>query len=252
MMDLSSAAPILIFILVCAGLLFWLSYRVRAGRSVNLRPLNGYDALRAQRAKSVETGRGVHFSVGRANLSGSASPTSMAALSSFDYIASDACASDVPPVTTTGDGSLLLAAQDSLRAAYDAAGRPQDYSPQSAQYLAAENQAMTYAAGASDIVNQGELGSNLMIGRFGAEIAIVAESAERGDMEQVLGSDDPTAMALAVVATDKVLLGEEVFVSGAYLHGEAEQLASIHLQDILRVMAIVGILLATLFYLVVG
>jgi hypothetical protein len=121
-----------------------------------------------------------------------------------------------------------------------------------AQYIAAENQPMTYAAGTSDIVNQGNLVSNLMIGRFGAEIAIVTESATRGGMEQVVGSDDPTAMALAVVATDKVLLGEEVFVSGAYLHGEPAQLASIQLQDILRVLAIVGILLATLFYLVVG
>lgn len=251
-MDLFTAAPILIIILVCAGLLYWLSYRVRSGKSVSLRPLDGYEALRAQRAKSVETGRGVHFSVGRANLSASANPTSIAALSSFDYIASDACASDVPPMTTTGDGSLLLAAQDSLRAAYDAVSRQHDYSPHLARYIAAENQPMTYAAGMSDIVNRGNLGSNLMIGRFGAEIAIVTESADRGGMEQVLGSDDPIAMALAVVATDKVLLGEEVFVSGAYLHGEPAQLASIQLQDILRVLAIVGILLATLFYLVVG
>lgn len=251
-MELSTAAPILFLVIVCAGLLYWLSYRVRAGRSVNLRPLDGYVALQAQRAKSIETGRGVHFSVGRANLSSSASQTSIAALSALDYIAADACASDVPPLTTTGDGTLLLAAQDSLRAAYDAAGRRHDYSPRSAQYIAAENQPMTYAAGASDIVNRAELGSNLMIGRFGAELAIVTESAERGDMEQVIGSDDPTAMALAVLATDKVLLGEEVFASGAYLHGGPVQLASIQLQDILRVMAIAGILLATLFYLVVG
>lgn len=251
-MNLFTAAPILLIVIVCAGLLYWLSYRVRSGRSVNLRPLDGYIALQAQRAKSVETGRGVHFSVGRANLSGSASPTSIAALSAFDYIAADACASDVPPLTTTGDGTLLLAAQDGLRAAYDAAGLRHDYSPHTAQYIAAENQPMTYAAGTSDIVNRGELGSNLMIGRFGAELAIVTESAERGDMEQVIGSDDPTAMALAVLATDKVLLGEEVFASGAYLHGGPVQLASIQLQDILRVMAIAGILLATLFYLVVG
>ncbi len=251
-MDLFTSAPILILIIVCVGLLYWLSYRVRSGRGVNLRPLNGYIALKAQRAKSVETGRGVHFSVGRANLSGSSSPTSIAALSALDYIAADACASDVPPFTTTGDGTLLLAAQDSLRAAYNVAGRQHDYSSRIVQYLAAENQPMTFAAGTSDIVNRGEVGSNLMIGRFGAELAIVTESAERGDMEQVIGSDDPTAMALAVLATDKVLLGEEVFASGAYLHGEPVQLASIQLQDILRVLAIAGILLATLFYLVVG
>ena len=102
------------------------------------------------------------------------------------------------------------------------------------------------------MVSQGKLESNMLIGRFGAEIAILAEAAEREGMDQVIGSDDPTALAIAVLATDKVLLGEELFAAGAYLHGEPAQIASLQLQDILRVLAIVGILLVALINLVVG
>lgn len=251
-MNLVTSALILMLIIISAGLLYWLSARVEAGRRVYLRKLVGFEALRAQSAKSIETGKSVHLSVGRADLAGQASQTSISALTALDYVAEDACASDVPPMTTCGDGTLMIAAQDSLRAAYEAAGRRIDYSPITVQYIAAQNQPMTYAAGASDIINRADPGSNIMIGRFGAELAIVAESAERGELEQVLGSDDPTAMAIASVISDKVLLGEEVFVSGAYLQGLPSQLASIQLQDILRAIAIAGTLLAALFYLVVG
>ena len=68
-MDLVTSALILILVVVGAALLYWLAARVRSGRKVNLRPLIGYVALQAQSAKSIETGLGVHLSVGRADLS---------------------------------------------------------------------------------------------------------------------------------------------------------------------------------------
>ncbi len=145
-----------------------------------------------------------------------------------------------------------MAGQDSLRGAYDNASRMEDYQPNLVQFLSGEQFSMTYAAGASDAVNRGELGSNLMLGRFGPEIAIVTESADRLDMEQVIGSDDPAALALATAVTDKVLLGEEVFAAGAYLKRKPAQIASVQLQDIFRVIAIVSILLAALFNFVVN
>ena len=145
-----------------------------------------------------------------------------------------------------------MAGQDSLRGAYGDASRLEDYQPNLVHFLSAEQFPMTYAAGASEAVNRGDMGSNLMLGRFGAEIAIVTEAADRLDMEQVIGSDDPTAMAVATVASNKVLLGEELLAAGAYLERKPAQIASIQLQDIFRVIAVVGILLAALFNFVVS
>lgn len=251
-MELVSAIVVLLVAVGGAGLLYLLSSRIRAGRKIGLRSLDAYTALRRQSAKSVEAGRGLHFSIGRANLAKVSNPSGVAAVSVLDYVNNHAASSDIHPLTTAGDGSMFLAAQDSLRGAYRKVGRISRISPSQTQYIAADDQAMAYAAGASSIVSQGKLKSNLLIGRFGAEIAILTEAAEREGMDQVIGSDDPTALAIAVLATDKVLLGEELFAAGAYLHSEPVQIASLQLQDILRVLAVVGILLVALFNLVVG
>ena len=250
-MDLVSIVSVLLISLVGSLTLYWLTLRLRLGKEAALRPLEGYAALRIQSGKAVEQGRGVHFSLGRGALSGQSAATSTAALSALDYLTEDGCASDAPPLITAGDGTLFVAGQDSLRGAYEDASRIEDYQPNLVQFLSAEQFSMTYAAGASDAVNRGDLGSNLMLGRFGAEIAIVTESADRLDMEQVIGSDDPTALAVATAVTDKVLIGEEVLAAGAYLERKPAQIASVQLQDIFRVIAIVSILLAALFNIVV-
>lgn len=251
-MDLVSIVSVLLISLVGGIILYWLTLRLRLGKEAVLRPLDGYAALRIQSGKAVEQGRGVHFSLGRGALSGQAAATSISALSALDYLTEDGCASDAPPLITAGDGTLFVAGQDSLRGAYDDASRMEDYQPNLVQFLSAEQFSMTYAAGASAAVNMGDLGSNLMLGRIGPEIAIVTEAAERLKMEQVIGTDDPTALAVATVVTDKVLLGEELLAAGAYLERKPAQIASVQLQDIIRVTAIVIILLAALFNLIVS
>lgn len=250
-MDTVSIVAVSLVAVTGAILLHWLGFRISSGRPVALRPLSGYNALKSQSGRAVESGRGAHVSLGRASLISSASPVSFAALTALDYLTEDGCASDVPPLTTTGDATLMLAAQDSLRGAFAAADRPGEYDPKLAQFLASNEFAAAYAAGASDVVNSERLGSNLLLGRYGPEIAIIAEAGERKELQQVIGSDDPTAMALAVTATDNVLLGEELFVAGAYLQGGPAQVASLQLQDVMRVIVIVGILLAAIINLVV-
>jgi hypothetical protein len=59
-------------------------------------------------------------------------------------------------------------------------------------------------------------------------------------------------MAVALTATDNVLLGEELYVGGAYLKGDPAQVASLQLQDMLRGVAIAAILVAAIFNIVVS
>lgn len=251
-MDGISSVMALLVIAISGSLLFWLRYRILGGRAVEIRPLKVFAALRRPVGPSVESGRRIHFGVGRASLAGDASPTSVAALLGLDYLAKDAAANDVPPITTVGDGTLLLGSQDSLRHAYARAGRQGGFSPQMARFVASGTDAMAYAGGVSDILNREGVGSNLMMGRFGSEVSIILEAAYRENMEQVIGTDDPVALAIAASSTEDILLGEELYAAGAYLEGTAAQLASLQLQDIMRIIVIVGILLAALINLVVG
>ncbi|UCG23587.1 MAG: hypothetical protein JSW55_15795 [Chloroflexota bacterium] len=249
-MDRVTIVAVLLIAITGAILLFWFTRRHRQGWNIAIRTIDSYRVLREQGDKAVETGRMVHLSLGQADLAGQSNPAGIAALETLDYLAEIGAQSDTPPLATIGDGALYLAAQDSQRTALRQSGRSRSFSPNMAQFIAGREFTMSYAAGVSNVVNQGNLGSNLLFGRFGSEIAIVTEAGERKELEQIVGTDDPLAMAVGVAATDSVLIAEEFLAAGAYLSQEPAFLASLHLQDVLRVAAIVIILLVALIDLV--
>jgi hypothetical protein len=242
----------LIIIVVVALLLLIFTRRQRNGRSHGIRPLPAAASLSNQVGEAIESGRQLHVSLGQASLVGPANPTSIAAIHILDYLAKDGCASGTPPLTTVGDGTLLPIAQDSLRKAHEAAGRLNEYKPSMTQFLAADSDPYAYAGGIASILQQGKTSSNLLVGRFGPELAIPAEIAARKNMEQVIGTDDPSALAVATAVTDNVLIGEELFAAGAYLESEPGQMASLQVQDILRWLIIITILTLALGQLLAG
>jgi hypothetical protein len=232
----------LLIAVVVGGALFLLTRRIQAGQEVGLRPLRGIQALTSQVGRAVESGRRVHFSMGRAALNSSIAPTSLAALAALDHLAQDGCASDVPPVVTVGEGTLLPAAQDQLRGAYTQAGRAGDFSNTMVEFVASDTSPMSYAAGVSYTVQHSNAGSNLLMGHFGPEIGIILEAAGRQDMEQIVGSDDPVALAVGAAMSDELLIGEELFAAGAYMKGSPSQIASLQVQDLLRLIVVAAIL----------
>ena len=247
-----NAALVLIIFLVVAVALFLLRRRIENGVEPGLRPLPGYAALKSQIGRAVESGRRVHFALGRASLVGTASPTSIASLAALDSLSRDGCASGVPPLVTVGEATLLPAAQDSLRAGYSRAARADEFSLSAAQLLAPESAPYAYAAAAGDLMTHQEVGSSLMLGRFGAEMALLSEAATRADMEQVIGSDDPLALSVGAAVTDHLIIGEELLAAHAYLDGRPDQLAALQLQDIFRLIIILLIFLFALVGLVAG
>ena len=239
-----------VIIISSGAVLFILTRRIQSGNEVGLRPLASYDALKSQVGRAVESGRSLHFALGRASLAETNGATSIAALTALDYLAQDGCPSGVPPLVTVGEATLLPAAQDQLRGGYEQANRGGEFSPRMAQFLAPASSPFTYAAGASEMIQHAHVGSSLLMGHFGPEIAIMTEAAARQKMDQVIGSDDPVAISIATAMTDHVLIGEEMFAAAAYLEGEPEQIASLQLQDLLRLIIAVSILLAALVNLI--
>jgi hypothetical protein len=251
-MDGIAIALVLLISLTGGLLLRWFVLRIRGGQKIGLRPLLGYTAMENKIGLAVESGRGIHLGLGTGSLTGSASPASVSALLALDYLAVEGCRSGKQPMVTVGDGTLLLAGQDRLWRGFRLARRTADYDPTMAEFLADNMLPFTYAAGVSDIINRGELGTNMLFGRFGPEMGIMLEAADRANMEHVVATDDPLAMAVATPVTKQIMLGEELFAAGAYLRGDTKSLASVQLQDIIRIVAIIGILLAAIIGLVVG
>ncbi|MCB9445521.1 MAG: hypothetical protein H6669_14940 [Ardenticatenaceae bacterium] len=91
---------------------------------------------------------------------------------------------------------------------------------------------------------------NLLVGRFWAELAIPAEmrrSAKHGTSHCA----QMIRPALAVAA-DNVLVGEELFAASAYLENKPGQIASLKVQDIMRWLVIITILLLALSQVLAG
>ena len=241
---------VLAVLLVLALLPFLLTRSVRAGRTAVLRPLTSYDGLAGQIGRAIESGRQLHVTLGQASLIGSASPTSLSATAVLDNLAKDGCANGTPPLVSMGDGTLLPLAQGSLQQALTQAGRPGDFDLSLTQFVAHNTDPFAYSAGVSALLQQQRVASNIMVGRFGPELAIVAEAANRQNIEQVVGTDDPSALAIATAVTDNVLIGEELFATSAYLEGSPSQIASLQLQDILRWIVVLFILGTAVFQLV--
>jgi len=241
---------VLAVLLVLGVLLFLLTRSVQAGRMPVLRPLTSYEGLQGQIGRAIESGRQLHLTLGQASLVGRANPTSVSAAAVLDSLAKDGCANGTPPLVTVGEGTLLPLAQGSLQHALTEAGRPGDFDLSLTQFVAPETDPFAYGAGVAVLLQQQRVASNIMVGRFGPELAIMAEAANRQNIEQVIGTDDPTALAVAVAAADDVLIGEELFATSAYLEGSASQIASLQLQDILRWIVVLFILGTAVFQLV--
>ena len=243
---------ILIFIALAGAGLLVLTQRVKKGSKVGLRPHSGFMALKKQVGYAIESGQRMHISLGRGNLAGSSNPSSVAALTILDHLAESSCASGMPPVVTMGDGTLLVAGQDNLRQVYIKAHRASEFKPGMVEFQAGDTFPLAYAAGVTHILNREGVGSNILAGRFGSEIALITEAAERTQAEQLISSDDPIALALAYPLAEALIMGEEHLAAGAYLQGKPAQLASLQLQDILRLLAAIAIIVATLLALITG
>lgn len=241
---------VLVVLLVLGVLLFLLTRSVSAGRTAVLRPLPSYQGLAGQIGRAIESGRQLHLTLGQASLVGNANPTSVSAVAVLDHLAKDGSANGTPPLVTVGEGTLLPLAQGSLQHSLAQAGRSGDFDLSLTQFVAHDTDPFAYSAGVAALLQQQRVASNIMVGRFGPELAIVAEAANRQNIEQVIGADDPTALAVATAVTDNVLIGEELFATAAYLEGRASQIASLQLQDILRWIVVLFILGTAVFQIV--
>lgn len=231
-------------IILLTAAIMWLSLRrVRSGISYALRPLAAFTSLRKQIGIAIESGQRPAVTLGRGPLHTSAGPSSVAGVQVLDQLIGAGSRRELRPSITLGAATLLPVAQERVRRAYERTGRQREYRLSYVQYIADDAFPWTYAAGAADAAGRENAGTNVMVGRFGPELAIIGEAAHRTDSEQIMGSDAPVAVALATAYGEKTLWGEELFAASAYLEQDPLSVASLWAQDLLRWILVGGLLL---------
>jgi hypothetical protein len=229
----------LVLVLIAAGLLLGLTF-VRRKSAPVFREIAAFARLRRAIGISVEDGTRLHISLGRSGLQTPNGAPGLAGLAMLRHLIEQTSASDKPPVVTSGAGDLSILTRDTLQAGYKAAGAEDIYDPTTGRLTGLTP--FSFAVGAIPSMRDEDVSSNVFIGHFGPEVALLTDTAERTNSPAVAAAVDPTAQAILYASVEEPLIGEELFAAGAYINAGPAHQASLQVQDILRVVIILVLL----------
>lgn len=221
----------LAIVLVAAGLLLGLTFIRRKSTPV-FREIAAFERLKRAVGISVEDGTRLHISLGRGGLQTPDGAPGLAGLAMLRHLTEQTSSSDKPPVVTSGAGDLAILTRDTLKAGYKAAGEEEIYNPATGRLTGLTP--FSFASGAIPSIQDESISTNLLIGHFGSEIALLTDTAERTNSPAVAATVDPAAQAVLYASVDDTLIGEELFAAGAYSNAGRAHEASLQVQDILR------------------
>lgn len=233
--------------MIALGLLLFaavllLGFTVWRRRSpATLRVIAAYERLNRSVGIAVENGTRLHISLGRGNLFTARGGSAFAGLAMLRRLSERTSVSDRPPIVTSGDASLTILSQDTLQSGYRAAGAEEQYRSTTGRLTGLSP--FSYAAGTMPIIRDENVSTNIFIGDFGTESALLTEEADRENTNLIAASDNLSAQSIFYASAQDPLIGEELFAAGAYVGAGPSHEASLNVQDILRWLIILAILI---------
>lgn len=220
----------LIFVLVFFGLIMTSAVLLRRREGRILREISAFARLQRAIGLAVEAGSRLHISLGRGQLISTQSAIGYVGLSILDRIARSTSISDRPPVATSGEGTLGILSQDTQRGASKILGV--EFDPVRGRITGLSP--YSYSAGTLSLIEEEDVGANMLIGSFGSEVGLITEAAERSESMTLGGTDNLSGQAVLFASAQEPLIGEETYAGGAYLGVGPMHIASLYAQDILR------------------
>lgn len=223
---------IALFILIVIAFLLGVFTILRRRSPAQLREIPAFSRLYRALGLSIEDGKRLHISLGHGSLLDARAGSAFAGLAALRIIAERTSVSDMPPVASSGDPALGLLTQDTLQAGYQAAGVEELYLPTSGRVTGLTP--FSYAAGAMHIAPDENVSTNILIGNFGAEASLIADTSDKNNIALIGASDNLVGQYILYASTQDALIGEELFAAGAYLGADPSHTASLTVQDIMR------------------
>jgi hypothetical protein len=240
-------ALLLIGVLACLPLMLYFAAAARAGHKPTFRRIRGYEDIQKIVGLAADTARPVHMSLGTGGIADASAAESLAGLAVLQHVARSAVASGAPLVVSLSDPTLLPLAQEVAREAWES--RTHRFPAPRPEVRLISPDPSAFAAGAMDIVQHEDPAGNVLLGRFGQEYLLIGEAAARSQAPVVAGAQTLEAMPFVQSTADGPVLGEEVYAATAYLQGTPAHVASLRLQDWMRVavalVILVGVVLRT-------
>ena len=232
-------------ILLISALMVGLAARQRK-KTVSFRAIPTFTRLRSAASRIVESGTRLHISLGHGTLTSPQSGSTLTGLIFLSRLAELTSAGDQPPIATSGEAALAILSQDVLQTGSQASTRDK-YDPINGRLTGLTP--FSYAAGAIPVIHDENISNTVLIGNFGPEVALLAEAAEQENSLSLAASDNLPAQAVLFASAGEPLIGEELFAAGAYVDAGPLHVVSLRVQDILRWLIILVILVGALLKL---
>lgn len=213
-------------------------------RELKIRRIAGLEALDEALGRATEMGKPVLFIHGLRDMS---QISTIAAVNILGRVARRTAEYDTALRVVAPDPVVMSVSQETVKASYIEAGRPDAFNPDHVFIAGAEQ--FSYAAAVEGLMLRDRPAAHIMMGYFYAESLLLAETGSTTGAIQIAGTDAFTQLPFFITTCDYTLLGEELYAASAYLSGEPRMLGTLKGQDagkalILAVLAL-GTLLAT-------
>jgi hypothetical protein len=226
-------------VLVSAGLMLGLAVLYRKSPPT-FREIPAFTRLKEAIGRAVEDGSRLHVSLGRGGLVSQQSIPALAGLNALRRVADLTSASDQPPIATSGDTGIAILSQDTLMAAHQSAATGAPYDASAGRLVGLTP--FSYAVGTIPVMRDENVSANVLVGNFGVEVGLVTDVSERQDVFTLAASDSLPAQAVIYASAGDPLVGEELYAVGAYLDSGPLHQSSLKVQDILRWIVVIVML----------
>jgi hypothetical protein len=228
----------LVAVLVLSSLVLYYIEKARRGGNIFIRKIAGLEAVDEAVGRATEMGREILYIPGTQDMDQVQTLAGIAILGRVARLTAEYETSLTVPVSRS---LVMVAARETVKESYLATGRPELYNDDMVFYLTDDQ--FGYAAALEGIMVREKPATIFMQGSFYAESLILAETGNSIGAIQIAGTAQPAQLPFFVAACDYTLLGEELFVAGAYLSREPRQLGSIKGQDLAKAVILVVLLL---------
>lgn len=227
-------------LVVFSGFLLFILPLIKRKSPPKLRGIPALTRLYRAVGLSVEDGTRLLIGLGGDSLLTPSGGAPLAGLGLLRHLTERTSLSDRPPIAAAGESSLALLAQDTLEAGYQGAGAGEYYQPTTGRLTGMTP--FSSVSGMIPILHDENVSATVLAGHFGVEAALLAEAAERENTILIGSSDALSSQAALFASAHEVLIGEELFAAGAYMGAGPSHTASLTVQDVLRWLIILILL----------
>ncbi|MFN3649870.1 MAG: DUF6754 domain-containing protein [Armatimonadota bacterium] len=244
---LAARGLVLVFSLLILGAIL----DARRGGEVFIRRIPGLGAIDETVGRATEMGRPITFSLG---MSQSLDIIAMQSLAIALHVIRLAIVFGTRVIVTMRNATVYAVADETIREAYTAAGRPESYHPEDVRFLS--DRQFAYASAMMGTIIRERAASNYMFGQFYAESLILAEAGNQVGAIQVAGTPATTQIPFFVATCDYTIIGDEYYAATAYLTRDPILSGSLQGQDrakmLLLALILFGVVAVTVLALLGG